>query len=535
MSGVIETKQKITSSGSIGYTPEDVANKVTAFQVTPDNTHYPSEKLVKDYVDPLITRNTIRNSAGWVSGGRLSTTIDNLLLNVAAGVGIAFDGVDFAEVIWDNFSNIPYVAMTYNFVAIKYDGTLSVTASEIISNQYIRLGKFWWDPVAGIITVVWNTPLIVGNYQYVMDNYLGTSVGATVVGLTVSEKASPDYRQLIFSEGVMTVRLSPFPFNESSRFVKILQCIDFYVARDVINDNNTVDTTLWADKTKTAATALTEMTTGYWAKALIVINTQGLYYYVYPEAEFATEDEAKSAALPLVTALLADDNACVCMIVFKKGDISIANRIYDIRPNFQRVFGTELFAAGGASVSHNATLGRDATNCHPAASITTDSTHEYVTDAEKTIWNAKLSAGAISVSFSPSAPTNISSGTKMFGLGSTLTFTPAKNGKVLFFMNFNPSGTGTASGMSSYRPAYGTGAAPINGAAATGTVFDIAVSGSNYSASVSTPSVTHTFCWIISGLTPGTPYWFDVQGTKPSGATGVGMSSIKCSLMELLY
>jgi hypothetical protein len=33
------------------FTPENAANKVTSFQVTPDNTHYPSEKLVKDGLD----------------------------------------------------------------------------------------------------------------------------------------------------------------------------------------------------------------------------------------------------------------------------------------------------------------------------------------------------------------------------------------------------------------------------------------------------------------------------------------------------
>ena len=41
-------------STTFGYTPENVANKVSAFQVTPDNTHYPTEKLVKDYVDLSI-------------------------------------------------------------------------------------------------------------------------------------------------------------------------------------------------------------------------------------------------------------------------------------------------------------------------------------------------------------------------------------------------------------------------------------------------------------------------------------------------
>lgn len=33
---------------SLGFTPEDSANKVTSWQLTPDDTHYPSEKLVKD-------------------------------------------------------------------------------------------------------------------------------------------------------------------------------------------------------------------------------------------------------------------------------------------------------------------------------------------------------------------------------------------------------------------------------------------------------------------------------------------------------
>lgn len=36
---------------ALGYTPENIANIRTAFQVTPDNTHYPSEKLVKDQLN----------------------------------------------------------------------------------------------------------------------------------------------------------------------------------------------------------------------------------------------------------------------------------------------------------------------------------------------------------------------------------------------------------------------------------------------------------------------------------------------------
>lgn len=39
---------------TIGYTPEDSANKTTSFQSTPDDTKYPTEKLVKDSLDDKL-------------------------------------------------------------------------------------------------------------------------------------------------------------------------------------------------------------------------------------------------------------------------------------------------------------------------------------------------------------------------------------------------------------------------------------------------------------------------------------------------
>lgn len=48
------TSLRTTWSGkqdALGFTAENVSNKITAFQVTPDDSHYPSEKLVKDSLD----------------------------------------------------------------------------------------------------------------------------------------------------------------------------------------------------------------------------------------------------------------------------------------------------------------------------------------------------------------------------------------------------------------------------------------------------------------------------------------------------
>jgi hypothetical protein len=39
---------------SLGYTAENADNKVTSFQGTPDNIHYPSEKLVKESLDAKL-------------------------------------------------------------------------------------------------------------------------------------------------------------------------------------------------------------------------------------------------------------------------------------------------------------------------------------------------------------------------------------------------------------------------------------------------------------------------------------------------
>ena len=39
---------------SLGFTPENIDNKVTSFQATPTNTAYPTEKLIKDTLDNTV-------------------------------------------------------------------------------------------------------------------------------------------------------------------------------------------------------------------------------------------------------------------------------------------------------------------------------------------------------------------------------------------------------------------------------------------------------------------------------------------------
>lgn len=119
----------------------------------------------------------------------------------------------------------------------------------------------------------------------------------------------------------------------------------------------------------------------------------------------------------------------------------------------------------------------------------------------------------------PSNPTGTTSTSYvMAGLGlaggssTKFGFTPIAggSGKVAFIISSFGSNT-TNNQNTAQLPAYGTGTAPTNGAAATGTTTQ--ASGS------STPALTNAggfyfslgFMGVITGLTAGTAYWMDLQ------------------------
>lgn len=60
----------------LGFTPENVANRRTTFQVTPDDSHYPSEKLVKDSLDGKQAAGTYVNTFNGRSGAVTPATND---------------------------------------------------------------------------------------------------------------------------------------------------------------------------------------------------------------------------------------------------------------------------------------------------------------------------------------------------------------------------------------------------------------------------------------------------------------------------
>jgi hypothetical protein len=143
--------------------------------------------------------------------------------------------------------------------------------------------------------------------------------------------------------------------------------------------------------------------------------------------------------------------------------------------------------------------------------------------------------GATPALFTPANPTGTSGGSYvMMGLGATIKMTPLRTGKIRYAINGKCSGN-AANLEIGIKAVYGTGVAPANGAAATGTVIGVIFNdGVLATAGAVNPYFTKNV--IISGLIVGTAYWFDVQVARAGSATGtVSISLLEATLEELPY
>lgn len=129
---------------------------------------------------------------------------------------------------------------------------------------------------------------------------------------------------------------------------------------------------------------------------------------------------------------------------------------------------------------------------------------------------------------SPANPTGTTSASAvMMGLGSTCHLTPVYSTRVWLKFTGQVSNTSSAA-TSSYTAKFGTGTAPVNGAAATGTTI-----GSTIQQFITTGGTASLLDGggIITGLTVGVAAWFDLQLAASAGTASIGSPS--CSAFEL--
>jgi hypothetical protein len=114
----------------------------------------------------------------------------------------------------------------------------------------------------------------------------------------------------------------------------------------------------------------------------------------------------------------------------------------------------------------------------------------------------------------------------MAGVGQYIT--PSLSGVLLAIASLQGRNATSADGVS-IKIAYGTGTAPTNGAAATGTVASPIMS---MTSSAANAANCMTCVAMILGLTIGTVYWIDLQYAALTGGTAT-IENLNWSIVEL--
>ena len=140
--------------------------------------------------------------------------------------------------------------------------------------------------------------------------------------------------------------------------------------------------------------------------------------------------------------------------------------------------------------------------------------------------DGEVSSGASSTS-QPSNPTGAASTTAtMMGLAGSIT--PNAAGNVLIMVEGDILNATIGDGVS-IQISYGTGAAPANAAALTGTQTGVI---KNFIASTAAGKVPWSIMALVTGLVAGTAYWIDIASAQLTGGA-VTMQHINIVAIEL--
>lgn len=141
-------------------------------------------------------------------------------------------------------------------------------------------------------------------------------------------------------------------------------------------------------------------------------------------------------------------------------------------------------------------------------------------------------APALPAAFAPADPASTASQTLvMMGLGSTCTYTPRGSGKLLVNISACVK-TNTALVSFTAGPRYGTGTAPANGVAVTGTAFGAAAGDISTRGTGTGSYVPISWTVLLTGLTRGTAYWFDMALLTSTSADVAVMGNVMMSIQE---
>jgi hypothetical protein len=215
-------------------------------------------------------------------------------------------------------------------------------------------------------------------------------------------------------------------------------------------------------------------------------------------------------------------------LVLESNGVAFGSAAFDAASTFAQVANNLSDLASASTARTNLGLGTAATVNTPV-SIANGGTGQITAAAAFNALNPN--AAPVNVKVATPAGT-VSTALVMLGCGSTCTYTPASSGLVLVSVTAYGYCTTASTGIE-VGGRYGTGTAPANGVAVSGTRFG--ASAESYvrpSAASNTNSEAIAFTDIIT-LTPGTAYWFDLAFATTNAADLCTIYNVSMSFVEL--
>jgi hypothetical protein len=164
----------------------------------------------------------------------------------------------------------------------------------------------------------------------------------------------------------------------------------------------------------------------------------------------------------------------------------------------------------------------------PSGTLTASNVQDALDQVEYQINSISASATGY---FLPADPTTTTSTAGvMMGLGSTVSFTPTRTGKIMIILSGDTDNATNGCGVN-IQMRYGTGAAPANGAALTGTTVGTLIRMVNQNSNEIFP---FTLNGIVSGLSVSTAIWVDISlASTGAGTNTARVRDIMVTIIEI--
>ena len=318
--------------------------------VADEGNYYPDNN-VEDVLQHLGLNATERWSTGLTNGGEISDAGDNKV-DISAGKGFVNNDTDkLKRVSWSDLSGISLPYEGDNFIYINSDGDLDIKNTQASISDYIYLGYAYTTNGNTDIGMLSSNPFHAGNYTAKSNNWFEKVVGPMIEdGNLVSEGS--DALSLTVNSGKINSRLSEYNTSDTDTFTKWYKNGSDWVIDS--SDENKANTTKYNDVNN----GLVDLDDNYWKKDLILRTLDGNVHYIYGQSQYDNEDDAKKAPLPVIPDSIQKAGAVyLATIVSQKNDTSVADNLYDIRPNMDRLFGYGTNGTVGSVADHGDLIG----------------------------------------------------------------------------------------------------------------------------------------------------------------------------------